>query len=136
MRKPLLCALVLLLLAAVAFAQDGMMKEKAGDYTVEAKFDSAPPVRGTNGITIAVKDSTGKAVTDATVVVEYFMTQIMSPTQKSTQMPHMGYHAPAVLKNSVYKADLDLWMSGQWHIDVRVIDKALTSKASFFLVVK
>lgn len=136
MKKPILCALILLSLAAVVFAQDGTMKGKAGDYTVEAKFDSAPPVRGTNGFTIAVKDASGKDVTDATVVVEYYMTEVMAPTQKFAVMPEMHYHAPAVLKGSVYKADLDLWMSGPWHIDVRVIAKAQTSKAPFFVTLK
>jgi hypothetical protein len=70
------------------------------------------------------------------VVTEYYMTEVMAPTQKFAIIPEMHYHAPAILKGSAYKADLDLWMSGRWHIDVKVIDKTGTSKARFFTVVK
>jgi len=136
MKKPVLFAVILLLLTTVAFAQDATMKGKTGDYAVEARFDSGTPVRGVNGLTVAVKDASGKEVIDVTVVVEYYMTGVMAPTQKFAVMPEMHYHAPATLKGSVYTADLDLWMSGRWHIDVKIIDKSGASKASFYVAVK
>jgi hypothetical protein len=136
MNKAILGALLFLSLAVVGFAQDGAMKGKAGDYTVEARFDSATPVRGTNGLTVVVKDASGNEITDVTVVAEYYMTQVMAPTQKFAIMPQMSYHAPATLKGSIFRADLDLWMSGGWHIDVKVVDKNGTSKARLYTVVK
>jgi hypothetical protein len=64
------------------------------------------------------------------------MTQKMSPTQKSTEMPYMRSKSVAVLKESVYKASLDFSMSGQWHIPVNITDNGKTSKVYFFVVVK
>jgi len=133
MKKVMLSALVLLSLVSAVVAGNGMLKGKAGDYTVEAVFNPAPPVRGTDEIGISVKDGSGKNVTDATVVIDYFITEVMSPSQKFVEIPYRMYHAPALLKGTAYKADLDLWIVGGWHIDARIIEGDRTRKASFYV---
>ena len=136
MRNLILTILILLSVAGAALAGDGTLKGKAGDYTVEAAFNPAPPARGPDEISISVKDGSGKNITGATVVVDYFMTGVMSPSQKFVEIPYRMYHAPTLLRGATYKADLDLWIAGGWHIDVRIIEEGRTAKASFYVLVK
>ncbi len=113
MKKIALITMVLLLIAGIAYAKNFEVKKKAGDYDVIATIDRNPPVAGENILTISVKDSTGKAVTDAKVKVDYSMPAMPG-------MPAMNYKTDAEMKNGVYVAKLNLSMSGGWNIAVKI----------------
>ncbi|MFZ2197403.1 MAG: FixH family protein [Thermodesulfovibrionales bacterium] len=124
MKKIIVFAMVLLFIAGVAYAKDYEVKKKAGQFDVEMKIDKNPPVVGDNNLSIEIKDSSGKTVTDATVKVDYGMSAMPG-------MPAMNYKADAVLKGSEYKATMNLSMSGPWNIVVKITSAGKTSSAKF-----
>lgn len=124
MKKLALFILVLLLVAGVAYAKDYEVKKKAGEYDVELKIDKNPPIVGDNNIEIEIKDSSGKYVTDAKVVVEYSMPAMPG-------MPPMNYKTDAELKGDEYKAKMNLSMSGPWNIAVKITRAGKTSTMKF-----
>ncbi len=77
-----------------------------------------------NNVTVAVKDASGKAVTDAKVFMDYSMPGMPG-------MPAMNYKATAVLEGSVYKAKLNFSMSGSWNVAVKVMRGGKTSNMKF-----
>ena len=124
MKKIIVFAMVLLFIAGIAYAKDYEVKKKAGQFDVEMKIDKNPPVVGDNNLSIEIKDSSGKTVTDATVKVDYGMSAMPG-------MPAMNYKADAVLKGSEYKATMNLSMSGPWNIAVKITRAGQTSSAKF-----
>ncbi|MDP2158380.1 MAG: FixH family protein [Nitrospirota bacterium] len=111
------------LTGGLAVAKDYEVKKKAGSFDVEVSIDRNPPVVGDNNIAIEVKES-GKAVTEARVVVDYSMPAMPG-------MPAMNYKTDAELKGSVYKATMNLSMSGSWNIAVKITTAGKTSTAKF-----
>ncbi len=123
MKRLAVLMLVVLMVAGVAYAKDYEVSKKAGEYTVDVKIDKNPPVAGNNNMDITVKDSGGKMVTDAKVVVEYSMPAM-------TGMPAMNYKADAALKGETYKATMNLSMAGSWNVTVKITraDKIQSAK--------
>lgn len=115
---------VILLITGIAYAKDYEVKKKAGEYDVEVKIDKNPPVVGKNNMEIEIKDTNGKYVTDAKVVVEYSMPAMPG-------MPPMDYKTDAELKGEEYKATMDLSMAGPWNIVVKITRGDKTSKTKF-----
>ena len=113
MRKLLMIGLVMLLSAGVALAKDYEVKKKVGELDVVVTIDKNPPVTGDNGVTVSVKDASGKVVKDAKVVVDYSMPGMPG-------MPPMNYKADAVQKGDVYAATMNLSMAGPWNIAVKI----------------
>ena len=124
MKKTIVFSVILLLVAGIAFAKDYEVTKKAGEFDVVVRIDKNPPVVGDNNISIEIKDSSGKPVTDATVKVDYGMSAMPG-------MPAMNYKADAVLKGSEYKAVMNLSMSGPWNIAVKITRAGKTSSAKF-----
>jgi hypothetical protein len=124
MKRILIFSLVMLLCAGIALAKDYEVSKKAGEYTVEIKIDKNPPVVGDNNIAIEVKDASGKYVTDAKVNVAYSMPAMPG-------MPPMNYKADTELKGNVYKATMNLSMSGPWNIAVKIARAGKTATAKF-----
>jgi hypothetical protein len=124
MKKTIVFSVILLLVAGIAFAKDYEVTKKAGEFDVLVRIDKNPPVVGDNNISIEIKDSSGKPVTDATVKVDYGMSAMPG-------MPAMNYKADAVLKGSEYKAVMNLSMSGPWNIAVKITRAGKTSSAKF-----
>jgi hypothetical protein len=124
MKKTIVFAVILLLIAGMAFAKDYEVKKKAGEFDVVMRIDKNPPVAGENNISIEITDPSGKPVTDATVKVDYGMSAMPG-------MPAMNYKADAVLKGSEYKAVMNLSMSGPWNIAVKIVRAGKTSSAKF-----
>ena len=124
MKKTIVFSVILLLVAGIAFAKDYEVTKKAGEFDVLVRIDKNPPVVGDNNISIEIKDSSGKPVTDATVKVDYGMSAMPG-------MPAMNYKAVAVLKGSEYKAVMNLSMSGPWNIAVKITRAGKTSSAKF-----
>jgi hypothetical protein len=123
MKKIAIAVLMVVLAFGVALAKDYEVKKKAGDFDVEVRIDKNPPVVGDNNITIEVKES-GKAVTDAKILVDYSMPAMPG-------MPAMNYKTDAELKGNVYKAVMNLSMSGSWNIAIKITKAGKTSTAKF-----
>ncbi len=88
------------------------------------KIDKNPPVVGDNNISIEIKDESGKYVTDAKVMVDYSMPAMPG-------MPAMNYKTDAAVSGSIYKAVMNLSMSGSWNIAVKITRAGKTSSAKF-----
>jgi hypothetical protein len=116
--------LVLLLVAGIAYAKDYEVKKKAGEYDVEVKIDRNPPVVGDNNVSIEIKGASGHHVRDAKVVVDYGMPAMPG-------MPAMNYKTDAELKGDLYKAKMNLSMSGSWNIAVKITREGKTSTMKF-----
>lgn len=138
MKRIALFTLILLLVAGVAYAKESEMKKKAGDYTVEARFDKTQPTTGDNNFTIEIRDAEGRMVTDAKVEVEYYMTEKASGTRKFVEMSYHKSKSKAEVadKEGGYKAKLGFSMNGPWHMAVKITKDGKTSKAEFFTNVK
>ena len=109
----ILTLLVLLLAVGLANANNYEITKKSGDYIVQIKIDKNPPVTGENKMDIAIKDTAGKNVTDATVAVDYGM----------PAMPGMGamnYKTNTTLKNNSYQATINFSMAGSWFINIKI----------------
>jgi len=86
--------------------------KKAGDYQVEIVIDRNPPLAiGTNNLEIEIKDRTGKTVTDAQVIVNYYMPPM-------PRMAPMNYRTEAKMKKGKYYATMKFIMAGPWYIAV------------------
>jgi hypothetical protein len=114
----------LLLIAGVSYAKDYEVSKKAGDYNVVIKIDRNPPVAGDNNVEITVTDASGKAVTDATVVLNYSMPAMPG-------MPAMNYKADAQPSGSVYKTKVNYSMAGPWNNELKVTRAGKTQTAKF-----
>lgn len=115
MKKTLIAAIAMIFMftCSAVQAKDYEMTKKAGDLTVTVKMDKNPPVTGVNKMDIAVKDATGKDVTDAAVAVDYSM----------PAMPGMGamnYKTKATMKDKHYQATLNFSMSGAWNVIIKI----------------
>ena len=109
----ILAAVAFLMACSLALAKDYELAKKAGDYNVQIKIDKNPPVTGINKITVAIKDAAGKAVTDATVAIDYGM----------PAMPGMGamnYKTNAAVKGDSYLATINFSMSGPSFINIKI----------------
>lgn len=109
----LVAVIVLAVGSTAVFAKDFEVKKKAGEFEVVVTIDKNPPVTGDNGVTVSVRDASGKAVAGAKVVVEYSMPGMPG-------MPPMNYKADAVQKGDVYAATMNLSMAGPWNITVKI----------------
>ncbi len=110
MKKLFIVLFGLLLLSGVAYAESMEIEKKTEHLTVRASLDKNPPAVGENTISLELIDGKGKAITDATVEISYFM----------PAMPAMLYKAGAELKNDKYSAGIKLVMAGHWDINVTV----------------
>lgn len=124
MKRLAVFTMALLFIAGIAHAKDYEAAKKAGEYDVLVKIDKNPPVVGDNNVIIEVRDASGKYVTDAKVKVDYSMPAMPG-------MPAMNYKADAELKGDLYKARMNLSMSGSWNIAVKIIRAGKTSTMKF-----
>lgn len=129
MKKLTMAMMTLLLIAGIAYAKDYEVSKKAGDYNVLIKIDKNPPVAGKNNMEIAITDSSGKAVTDAKVVLSYSMPAMAG-------MPAMSYKADAEPKGNVYKTKVDYSMAGSWNNELKITRGGKTASARFTIDAK
>lgn len=88
--------------------------------------DKNPPVaNGDNHIEIEIKDSSGKVVRDAEVLVNYYMPPM-------PRMPPMNYKINAKLEDGKYLATMKFIMAGPWIIAVKIFrsGKRYTAKVN------
>lgn len=124
MKRLAVAVLMLLVVSGVAFAKNYEMSKKTGGFDVTMVIDKNPPVVGDNNVAVTVKDSTGKEVTDAKVVIDYSMPAMPG-------MPAMNYKEPAQVKGNEYRATINLSMSGAWNFAVKISSGSQTVTAKF-----
>lgn len=117
-------AVAMLFISGIAYAKDYEVNKKAGEYDVMVRIDKNPPVVGDNNITIEIKDTSRKYVTDAKVVVEYSMPAMPG-------MPPMNYKTDTELKGNEYRAKMNLSMSGSWNIAIKITRAGKISTMKF-----
>lgn len=122
----ILAAVLLALFMAVSFGygRDYEVNRKAGDLNVTVRMDRNPPVVGANNVEISITDASGKAITDAKVVLGYSMPPM-------TGMPAMNYRSDAVPAGNVYRARADYSMSGSWNNEVKITRGGRTLSVRF-----
>ena len=116
--------LILFLLPNVADPRSYEIKKKAGDYEAEVRMDRNPPSLGDNNIEIEIKDAGGKPLTEAKVLVNYYMPPM-------PRMVPMNYITDAQLKGDKYRAKMNFIMSGPWIIAIKINHAGKTSTAKF-----
>ena len=109
---------------AYAHAKEYQSKKKIGECEVGVRLDRNPPSLGDNNIEIEIKDGGGKSVTDAKVLVNYYMPPM-------PRMVPMNFITDAKLRKEKYKATMNLIMSGPWIIAVKLTLSGKTSTVKF-----
>jgi hypothetical protein len=122
MRRLLLFALAILFMAGIAYGKSYEVKRKVSEYETQVKMDKYPPTLGDNHIEIEIKDGAGQSVTDAKVLVNYYMPPM-------PRMAPMNYRTDAKLKGEKYKATMNFIMSGPWVIAIKITRGEKTSTA-------
>jgi len=96
------------------------VEKKAGDYEVLIRLDKHPPIQGDNPVEIEIKDLQGKPVTDAKVLVNYYMPPM-------PRMAPMNYKTDAPFSKGKYRMTMNIIMSGPWVIRVLITRNSKTS---------
>lgn len=117
-------ALIVSVALGVAGAKERELEKKAGDLDVKMVLRQNPPVVGNNDFTVQIKDPSGKAVTEAKVVVHYSMPAMPG-------MPPMNYKTDATLRGDRYHGRMNLSMAGPWNIEVKITRAAKGTSAKF-----
>lgn len=104
--KILVAACLLLFLTAGAADSRGLtVRRNARTYRIEATIGRYPLVLGDNHIEIDIRDASGKSVTGAEVLVNYYMPSM-------PRMVPMNYKTKARLKSDKYEAKMNIIMAG------------------------
>ncbi|MFH0814222.1 MAG: FixH family protein [Pseudomonadota bacterium] len=124
MKKLAVITLIVLVVASIGCAKGYEVTKNAGEYSVSLKMEKSTPTVGDNLIMIAVKDATGKPVTDASITVEYSMPAMPG-------MPAMNYSTEAASHGTEYHATMNLSMAGAWNIAVKITRAEKTETVNF-----
>ena len=116
--------LMLSLTAGVADSKELRVRRNAGEYQVEATIDRSPLVLGDNHIEIEIRDRAGKSITDAEVLVNYYMPPM-------PRMVPMNYRTEADLDGEKYEAKMDIIMAGPWYIKIIIKHEGKISTTKF-----
>ena len=122
MRKSLLFLIFFLFAVHVysVHARGLEVQKKAADYDVFIRLDKHPPIQGDNPVEIEIKDLQGKPVTDAKVLVNYYMPPM-------PRMAPMNYKTDAPFSKGKYKMTMNIIMAGPWVIRVLITRGGKTS---------
>jgi hypothetical protein len=115
---------LLSLIAGFADSKELTVKSNAGTYQVEATLDRYPLVLGDNHIEIEIRDASDQRVTDAEVLVNYYMPPM-------PRMIPMNYKTEADRENGKYKAKMSIIMAGPWYIKIIIKQGGRISTAKF-----
>ncbi len=112
MKKYSVIVVALFAVAVLAGCSKGYVSQKiAGDVVITVKADRYPLVKGDNDLSVTVTDKAGKPVTDAAVVVRFYMPPMpgMAPMDNTIQ---------AVAKGDHYELVVNAPMEGGWKMEV------------------
>ena len=113
MKKILILIFILLLAFSTVQARSLTLSSRAGGYEVEIVLDRNPPILGDNRIEISIVGKNGRPLTEAQVLVNYYMPPM-------PRMAPMNYVTKAKPKGDKYLADMKLIMNGPWIIAVKI----------------
>ena len=116
--------LVLCFLTGTSDAASLADSKKAGDYVVSILIDRNPPIMGINNLEVEIRGADGAAVTDAKVLVNYYMPPM-------PRMAPMNYRVEAPYKGDRYRAKMNFIMEGPWYIAVKINHQGKTTTAKF-----
>ena len=108
------------LIAGAAYGRGLEVRKKAGNCDVLVRLDRYPPVLGDNPIELEIIEPQGKPVTDAKVLVNYYMPPM-------PRMAPMNYKTDARLSGEKYKTTMNIIMSGPWVIRILITRNGKTS---------
>ena len=123
-RRVSLLTILFLFAAHPALGRGLEVKKTLDEYEVTVKLDKHPPVQGDNPMEIEIKDIHGKTVTDAQVLVNYYMPPM-------PRMAPMNYRSDAPFSKGKYKMTMNIIMSGPWVIRVLITRGGKTSLVKF-----
>ena len=124
-----MASLNLYFMTCVACAGSFAASKKAGPYFVEMQIDRSHPVIGENRIEIEIKDAAGRVVSDAGVMVNYYMPPM-------PRMAPMNYRTDAAFRGGKYRTTMNLIMEGPWYIAIKITLTGKTTTAKFNIDVK
>ena len=125
MKRFLLILLLSVFWMADAEAKNYEASKKADDYQVEIVIDRNPLVAiGNNNIQIEIKDKAGKIVTDAQVIINYYMPPM-------PRMAPMNYKTETKMKKGKYYATMKFIMAGPWYIAIIINHEGKISRTKF-----
>jgi hypothetical protein len=116
-------------MVGAANAREYKARKKTEKYVVQMTINRNPPIVDKNILTLEIKDKNDKYVTDAKVLVNYYMPPMSG-------MPPMNYKTIAKLSGSEYKATMNLIMSGPWNILIKITRSGETSRVRFTIDVR
>jgi hypothetical protein len=113
MKTPEVIFLVIsiILMAVPAHGGGFAVKRTAGGYEIEMAMNRNPSVSDKNDLRITIKDQTGKYISNAPVLVNYYMPPMPS-------MAPMNYKVKAEARGTSYQVNMNLIMAGPWIIVV------------------
>ncbi len=123
---PFFLILFSLIAASPVLAGDLRMANRHGTDVVEIAINRNPPIVGDNGIEISITDGNGRRVSEAQVLVNYYMPPM-------PRMVPMNYTIPAKLKGNTYQATLHLIMDGPWIIALKITQGGKMSTSKFHI---
>jgi len=128
-KKAYLIIMVVVLTASVlAGCSKGYeSQKKVGDLGITLKVDRYPLVKGDNTLSVQVAEQSGKAVTDATINVRYYMPPMSG-------MAPMEFNTQAAPKGDSYSFAANIPMEGGWKVDVTVTQSGKTPVNTTFNV--
>ena len=100
------------------------IKKTEDDYQITVQLGKHPPVQGDNPMEIEIKDTRGKSIADAQVLVNYYMPPM-------PRMAPMNYKTDARFSRGKYKTTMNIIMSGPWIIRVLITRGGKTSLVKF-----
>jgi hypothetical protein len=116
---------VLCLIMVFSCAKGYESQKSAGDLKVTLLVERYPLIKGDNSLNVKVADAAGKAITDATVVVRYFMPPMPG-------MAPMEYKTQAMKKGDSYTFSANIPMEGGWKVEVSVTRGGSPPAAAMF----
>jgi hypothetical protein len=121
--------LIIAFTAGPAVAGSFVASKRAGSYLVGIQTDRNPPIIGDNHLEIEIRDASGAIVSEAKVMVNYYMPPM-------PRMAPMNYRTDATFRRGKYRTSMNLIMEGPWYIAVKVNLAGKTSTAKFHVDVR
>ncbi len=115
---------IVCIMAGSADAASLVESKKAGDYAVAIQIDRNPPIQGVNNLDVEIRGPDGHAVTDAKVLVNYYMPPM-------PRMAPMNYRVDAPFRGGKYRVAMNFIMEGPWYIVVKINHRGNTASAKF-----
>jgi hypothetical protein len=128
-RVILIVSLIISFMAGIVFAGSLTASKRAGVYLVGIEIDRNPPIIGDNIVEIEIRDTSGAIVSDAKVLVNYYMPPM-------PRMAPMNYRTDAPFRGGKYRMTMNLIMEGPWVIAVKVTLAGKTTTAKFHIDVR